>query len=73
MTTSPVTESTRSPVSLRTRPLDDAQEVEQRQGLHTGLTDGVHAVGGDVAGGQSPIQSTILVDHGDGGDALLPA
>ena len=36
MTTSPVTESTRSPVSLRTRPLDDAQEVEQRQGLHTG-------------------------------------
>lgn len=52
--------------------LDDAQEVEQRQGLHTGLTDGVHAVGGDVAGGQSPIQSAILVDHGDGGDALFP-
>ena len=52
--------------------LDDAQKIEQGQCLHAWLADGVHAVCGDVTGGEGPIQGAVLVDHGDGGDALLP-
>ena len=53
-------------------PLDDAQQVEQGDGLHTGLTHGVQAEGGDVAGGQHTVQGAVLIDNGDGGDLLLP-
>ena len=52
--------------------LDDTEQVEQGHRLYPGVGDGGHAVGGDVAGGQSTVQGAVLVDNGDGGDTLLP-
>ena len=40
--------------------------------LHPGVGDSGHAVGGDVAGGQSAVQGAVLVDNGDGGYLLFP-
>ena len=51
---------------------DDAQQVEQGNRIHTGVAHGVQAEGGDIAGGQHAVQCAVLVDHGDGGDLLLP-
>ena len=52
--------------------LDDAEQVEQGHRLHPGVGDSGHAVGGDVAGGQSAVQGAVLVDNGDGGYLLFP-
>ena len=51
--------------------LDNAQQVEQRNGLHPWITHGVQAERGDVAGGEHTVKRTVLVDHGNGGDPLL--
>ena len=53
-------------------PLDNAQQVEQGDLIHPRVAHGVQAEGGDVAGGQHPVERPVLLDHGDGGDLLLP-
>ena len=52
--------------------LDNAQQVEKRDVVHPRIAHGVQAERGDVPGGQHAVQRAVLVDHGDGGDLLLP-
>ena len=52
-------------------PLDDAQEVEQRQRVHVPVADRAHAVGRDVAGGEHAVERAVLVDDGHGRDVLV--
>ena len=51
--------------------LQHADQVKKGHVFHPGVGDGVHAIRGDVAGGQHAVQRAVGVGDGDAADVLL--
>ena len=52
--------------------LQHTEQVEKRQLVDAAVVYGLHVEGGDVTGGEHPVQTAVLVDNGHGGNLPLP-
>ena len=51
---------------------NNAEEVEHGDLFHPGVGDGIEAEGGNVTGREHAVQCAVLIDHREGGNALIP-
>ena len=54
------------------RTLQHAQQVEDRHVVHPVLVQGLHVVGGDIAGGEHAEEAAVFIHDGDHVDGVVP-